>query len=293
MQTTVCQHFNDFYIDNMELSYGTSMPYFQYHNFYELFIVLKGHKRYFISDETFDLNPFELVIVRPNEIHRTVSLENTQQSRLILYFEESYFDRFADVIERCSLFDCLKMKKLTIPASHRLRFTKLLNCITSMDNNDLTDPIKYAVMQCYMFELLCLLSETASVSPHIIKSTPQIDRAVEYICKNYKSGITLKSTADEVFLSPSYFSALFKKCTGLPFGEYLRNIRVENAIRMLTESSESITQIAAECGFSSPNYFKDVFRQVTGISPSRYRRETKDEFQPKFKPPDDVPRIRR
>ena len=283
------QEFVDFYIDNMDLPYGTSMPYFQYHNVYELFIVKKGHKRYMIEDETFDLTPFELVIVRPYEIHRTVSLDNLPQSRLILYFGEKYFDRFADVVERCSLFDCLKLRKLKIPASHKLKFTKLLNRITSMDNDDLADPLKYAVMQCLMFELLCQLHETAAVSPHIIKNSPQIERAVEYIGKNYKSGITLESAADEVFLSPSYFSALFRKCTGMTFSSYLRNIRIENAIRLLLDSDESITGISAECGFSSPNYFKDVFRRVTGVSPSRYRLEADDEYQPKFKPPDDVP----
>lgn len=290
--TAVCQSFEDFYIDNMDLPYGTSMPYFQYHNVYELFYVKRGHKRYIIGGEAYDMQPYELVIVRPGEIHRTVSRDNIPQSRLILYFSEAYFDRYRDIIDEYSLFDCLKAHKLTVPAQHRLSFTKLLNRITSMDNEDLKDRLRYAKMQCYMFELLCKLAEIASIGTRIIKSNALIERALEYIGKNYRSNLTLTSVAEEVFVSPSYFSALFRECTGIGFSAYLRDLRVGRAIELLTDTDMSVSEISAECGFSSPNYFKDVFRQAAGVSPSQYRREAAEEYNPKFKPPDEVPRIR-
>ena len=90
----------DFYIDNMELDHGTSMPYFHYHDLYELFYVRRGHKRYIINGISYDLSAHEFALISPRDVHRSVSLDNLPQSRLILYFSREYFVRWQDIIER-------------------------------------------------------------------------------------------------------------------------------------------------------------------------------------------------
>ncbi|MCI8387798.1 MAG: AraC family transcriptional regulator [Clostridiales bacterium] len=279
----------DINIDNMDLSYGTSMPYFHYHDIFEIFYVKRGHKRYILNEEIVDLQPYDMIIIKPNEVHRSVSRNNDEQGRTIICFTYSYFDRYRDIIDKHSLFDCLNNRKLTVPVKYRLNFSKLMNRITSMDNDDLKDELKYTQMQCYIFELLLWLNRISSDSASDEKKNSLIEHVVEYMKNNYKNNITLSDAADEVFVSPSYLSALFRRVVGMNFSVYLQNLRVGEAIERLKNPDKSISQVSSECGFSSPNYFKDVFKQVTGMSPSAYRREMKDEYSPKFKLPDGDP----
>ncbi|MCQ2432702.1 MAG: cupin domain-containing protein, partial [Clostridia bacterium] len=90
-----------FICDDRDLPGGTSMPYFHTHELIEIFYVRKGHKRY-VCDNDFscDLLPGDLLIIPENIEHRTFSVTNEPQSRLILYFRRSYLDRFSAEIEK-------------------------------------------------------------------------------------------------------------------------------------------------------------------------------------------------
>ena len=81
-----------------------------------------------------------------------------------------------------------------------------------------------------------------------------------------------ENVADKFNLSRSYLSKKFKTATGFGFKEYIINVRIQNACRLLLESNKSITDIAFECGFNDSNYFGDAFRKAKGVSPHKYRK---------------------
>ena len=92
------------------------------------------------------------------------------------------------------------------------------------------------------------------------------------VYENCHSHITLSDTALKFHISRSYLSKKFKAVTGFGFKEYLINIRIQNACRMLLETNRSITDISLSCGFNDSNYFGDAFRHVKGVSPNHYRK---------------------
>ena len=95
---------------------------------------------------------------------------------------------------------------------------------------------------------------------------------IDYLSVNYCNKDLSQETVSGLFhLSPSYFGALFKSVTGKTFVQYLNNLRVENAYRMLTSSNMKIYQIAEKVGFSDVHYFIRVFRKIAGTSPNQYR----------------------
>lgn len=98
-----------------------------------------------------------------------------------------------------------------------------------------------------------------------------IESAVQYIQLNFSEQITLKNLADLVYLSPSYFSKLFKDETGFTFVEYLAWIRVQKAKDMLRMSLLPIDVIANNTGFNNSGYFATTFRRLEGKTPSQYR----------------------
>ena len=63
----------------------------------------------------------------------------------------------------------------------------------------------------------------------------------------------------------------FKVATGLSFIEYLQNLRIEEAKRLLESSTQSADEISAEVGYQDPSFFRRLFSQRTGMTPGRYR----------------------
>ena len=82
---------------------------------------------------------------------------------------------------------------------------------------------------------------------------------------------SLNAAADHLGLSPAYLSKIFPQKMGKTFTEYLSEIRIDEAKRLLRESENDILEISRACGFNSANYFCRVFKKLTGISPSDYR----------------------
>ncbi len=104
-----------------------------------------------------------------------------------------------------------------------------------------------------------------------IENNPAIEKACKFIDINYKNDITLEETASHCRLSSFYFSKLFKKRKKLTFIDYLTNRRIEEADKLLLETSLSIKEISREVGYNDPNYFTRVFKKVHSSSPTSFR----------------------
>lgn len=98
-----------------------------------------------------------------------------------------------------------------------------------------------------------------------------IMKALDYIAAHYTENLSLQSVADSVHLSKSYFSLYFKKLTGRNFIDYLIELRVREAKRLLAQEDSRIYDVAKAAGFNDVKYFNRVFKKVTGLTPVEYR----------------------
>ncbi|UAL50218.1 MULTISPECIES: response regulator transcription factor [Metabacillus] len=123
--------------------------------------------------------------------------------------------------------------------------------------------------------LVCQLGEIRTTfTPKLIDNgydEKLIRKALEYIASHYTENITLQSVADIVHLSKSYFSLYFKKQTGRNFVDYLIDLRIREAKRLLVENENRIYDVAEAAGFKDVKYFSKVFKKVTGLTPMAYR----------------------
>ncbi len=99
-----------------------------------------------------------------------------------------------------------------------------------------------------------------------------ITSVCRYIRQNYANDLTTEELCKEFYCSRSRFSHTFKKETGKSFREYLINVRLEHAKRLLKYSNLNITEIALSVGFNDANYFSNVFKKHIGVSPIAYRK---------------------
>lgn len=103
-----------------------------------------------------------------------------------------------------------------------------------------------------------------------------IKSAVRYLETHFANTVTLADMAQRVYLSPSYFSRQFKLEMQVTFVEFLTQLRIKHAKKLLRMTELPIDMIAEESGFHRASYFTTLFRRVQGLSPSEYRHQFRD-----------------
>lgn len=99
------------------------------------------------------------------------------------------------------------------------------------------------------------------------------NRLIAYLDVHYQeSDLCLTVLAREARTSEAYVSYFFKEQTGLNFSDYLENIRMREAKRLLLTSGKPVSEIAAAVGYLSLNTFSRAFKRANGISATEYRR---------------------
>ncbi|RCW48556.1 response regulator [Paenibacillus prosopidis] len=98
-----------------------------------------------------------------------------------------------------------------------------------------------------------------------------ITKAMEYIKLHYREELTLQEVADSIHVSKSYFSNLFKKQSGHNFIDYLIDLRLHEAKRLLVQNECKIYEVAEKSGFNDVKYFSKLFKKMTQMTPVEYR----------------------
>jgi two-component system, response regulator YesN len=104
-----------------------------------------------------------------------------------------------------------------------------------------------------------------------VKHVDVLYKAVDYVKKNYMKKITLEEVASHVYLSPSYFSKIFKEEIKLNFNAYLNHIRIEMSKQLLLDDSIMLVDVSNLVGYEDQSYFSKVFKKMAGVSPGKFR----------------------
>ncbi|MFA8433057.1 MAG: AraC family transcriptional regulator [Marinifilaceae bacterium] len=102
-------------------------------------------------------------------------------------------------------------------------------------------------------------------------SNQKLYQIYEFVSRNFQQKIDLEQVAHEASMSKTAFCRFFKNQTGKTFSEFLNEMRINYARKLLAEGKLSISQIAYECGFNSPSYFNRQFKAHTGKAPKEQR----------------------
>ena len=245
------------------------------HDFYEIYYLISGTRRYFINDSIYTINKGDIVVIPEGTIHRTTYNNEKVHERMDCKFDRNYID---DIPEAKSAFMSLFVGSpvLSLHSAHREYVERILNNIRSEYENP--DEFSADNARALIHQLIICLTRLKKMQGTNVQNDLDdslIQEAARYIRANYSSPLTLEAVAKHINISPTYFSKKFKAATGFGYREYLVNVRLQEAARLLLETKLSITEIALKCGFNDSNYFGDVFRRAKGISPMSYRKNNK------------------
>ena len=110
--------------------------------------------------------------------------------------------------------------------------------------------------------------------------SPPIFKVMEWLREHLDENVSVGDLADVAGLSPSYFRRWFHREVGSSPRDYVTQMRIERAKRLLAETDRSITDIAMELGYSTSAYFTAVFHRETGTTPSEFRRPLRANEKP-------------
>lgn len=115
------------------------------------------------------------------------------------------------------------------------------------------------------------LATTSYAKVDIEDDSRRILKVKNYINENYMYEIKLKTLADLASMSESSFSRFFKLHTGRTMSDYLIDIRMGFAARMLIDTQDSVATISFNCGYNNLSNFNRIFKRKKGCSPSEFR----------------------
>jgi two-component system response regulator YesN len=104
------------------------------------------------------------------------------------------------------------------------------------------------------------------------QSIGTIAKVEDYIRQNFRDDITLKGIAEKFYMNPVYLGQLFKKTFGIYFNDYLHNLRVEEAKKLLRRTEMKVYEIAEDVGYRDTDYFVSRFVKVVNMTPSQYKK---------------------
>ena len=96
--------------------------------------------------------------------------------------------------------------------------------------------------------------------------------AVRMLHESFDEGITQSSVARQLSVSPQYLSRVFRRTMQMSFCDYLCELRLKRATKLLVETDRSVTDICFDCGYGTLSHFLRSFKAAYGVSPGAYRR---------------------
>jgi len=249
-----------------------------FHDEYELNLIINGDgAKRVVGNSEGVIDDMELVFIGPNLYHAwfTHQCKSEAITEITIQFHSDLFtEKFLNrnqlmLIKRMfenSRRGILFSQETIADASKRI--TKL-NKMSGFDS---------------VFELLSLLydlsisknSTLLSDPGHLIENydrkSEKIERIFEHLSTNFNRQVNLNEIAKIVNMSEATVARFIKKRTGMSFVNILNEIRIGQASKMLITSTDTISEIAYQCGFNNLSYFNRIFKIKKNVGPKEYRK---------------------
>ena len=249
-----------------------------YHEEFELNLILnaKGAKR-IVGDHIDQVEDIELVLVGPNLCHAwfTHQCKSKEIKEITIQWHKDLLDE--KLLRRNQLSFIRKMFDLSVKG---ILFSKeaaqtISPRILSLSQKSGFDSVIALINILHDLSTsrnMRTLSEASFNSEFQLSfNSRRIEKAFEYMNKNYDKPITLKDIARLVNMTEVSFSRFIKKRTGITFIDSLNEIRLGHASRILIDTTKSIAEVSYNCGFNNISNFNRLFKKKKGCTPKEFR----------------------
>ena len=240
---------------------------------YNISYVISGDRRVITPLYSFTYHKGDVSVGEPYIYHRTVPESNEPYINYLIKFTPVFIEPFIEKIGKNIFDDIYERQVWHFSEETQKRIENMFSDMFEEYNKNM--PYTETILQGMLYRLLITVHENkinGDIMKHSSPLTKPILDAIYYIENNYNENITLEKTAEKAHFSPSHFSRIFHSQLGMTFGEYLGNVRIRHAKRLLINTNSSIMEIALETGYCSGDYLSSQFKRKTGITPTQFRK---------------------
>ena len=274
----------------MHFTTGANTPYpdhffvkRHWHSYIEILHIQKGTYLIEINLQEHLLHTGTLCILNSGEPHQITGLDPDTVHEVLLFTPEildfSYEDEWEAQSIAPFLTQSLMIKNILHPEDAGYSqiltvFYKAVHCVHTQTAG------WYPRCKLYLLEwflLICehqlLLPAKSVLSASSIRKITRYKTIISYMEKHYPEPISLQQLSDLIPCNSQYLCRFFREIAGISPMQYLITYRIERACFLLLHTTQSVTEIALDCGFENISYFIRKFREIKGESPKEYRQQ--------------------
>lgn len=258
-------------------------PNWHFHSEYQLFMVLRGSGTRFVGDNVKPFKTGDITFTGPDLPHLWRSDQETmtmgaqpKYEGIVVYFSEDFMgENLLQKEETIRIRHLLKksLRGLDITGETRKEVQKMLSKLLVLKGFD-------SVLE--LLKILNLLSQTNELeflaSPGYTNSlkegdTERMNKVYAYVMKNFRRKMTVSELAELTSMTPTSFSRYFRVHANKTFSEFVSEIRIGHACKLLIEKKLSASQACYESGYRTLSNFNRQFKVQTQQTPSAYKRQ--------------------
>ena len=258
-------------------------PNWHFHSEYQLFVVLKGKGTKFIGDNVRRYVEGDITFTGPNLPHlwrsdHEGSSRNDEHGSegIVVYFHKEFLgETFMMMEEAIKLRSLLNksLRGLNIYGGTAIKVQKMILRLLQVDGFD-------RVLE--LLNILNLLSESSEIellaSPGYVNTqkegdTERMNKVYTYVMKNYQQKMSISILAELTNMTPTSFSRYFKTHANRTFSEFVSEIRVGHACKLLIDKKMNASQACYQRGFQTLSNFNKQFKTITKRTPVGYKKE--------------------
>ncbi len=256
-------------LEYYETGYVHMYEYAHWHKNIEICRMVEGECDFSIRGTGYHAQKGDIIVIGSGEIH-TFNKRHGDCKIDICTFDPSLLYRVYTSFE--AVCPHITKKQLSLCAIEE----KISECFSSMyDEYHKKDSGAKVLLQANLLQLYGLLIRYFEMKDSKVNTTSNkalLQKILEYIQEHYTERLSLETVAEKFNYSPVYISSIFKSCAGINFKYYLDNIRIMEAVELLSTSDMTVTEISRACGFENIRTFNNVFKKITNETPTRMKK---------------------
>ncbi len=258
-------------------------PNWHFHSHYQLFTVIEGTGTRFIGDNIQHFEPGDTVFLGPDLPHLWssdkayfASDNNLKTHGIVVYFTENFLgELFFQKPEMLAISHLLQRSKLGMEFHGKTK-EFLVNSLKKLTKETGFESVLSLLKILHKLAKstdFSLITSVNYANTHKESETDRMQKVHEYVMEHFQEKIQLHDIAASVNMSETAFCRYFKKRTNKTFSDFVSEIRIGNACKLLnTHEDLPIAQVAYDSGFNTLSNFNKQFQKITEKTPSAYRK---------------------
>ena len=249
-----------------------------YHREYEIAFIEESDGKLLVGNNIVDFNEGQLFMFAPRLMHcfknHKKNVEPYKKAKaVILLFQKEFLGN-----DFYNLKDSIHLRKLLSNAEEGIQIVnpdpKVINMLKELPEKEgLSALINFLTILDYLSKLddYKLLTIKWFNKHYFVLKDPRLDEILDYVEKNFHHEISYREITNLAKMSEPSFSRYFRNKTEKTFTQYVNEVRITNARKLLIETNKKILDISIECGYRNLTYFNRLFKQVNNLTPKHFR----------------------